>query len=68
LCNGGVNLEELQKFQDLEVTDSRFKQLGMINHLADLIQFNTIDNIDEMVRVWSRHNHQVLSIFYLDNP
>ena len=69
VSKGEINRDEIQNFQDLESSDSRFRSLeDFINHLGDLIEFNSIDNIDEMVRIWSRLNDKQYSIFYLENP
>ena len=69
VSKGEINRDEIQSFQNLENSDSRFRNFeDFINHLGDLIEFNSIDNIDEMVRIWSRLNDKKYSIFYLENP
>ena len=64
-----VDTQALQQFSDLPVEDPHFKQhVDFTNHLADLIEGNSVANIDEMVRVWARANDDKYSVFYLDHP
>ena len=38
------------------------------SHFCDLLEIKSTDNIDELVRVWSRYNDKQYSIFHLDHP
>ena len=67
--SSSVDRLALQQFNNLPIDDPHFKQLDdYTSHLADLLESNNINNIDEMVRVWARANEDTYSSFYLDHP
>ena len=67
--SSSVDRQALQQFNNLPIDDPPSKQLDdYASHLADLLESNNINNIDEMVRVWARANEDTYSLFYLDHP
>ena len=67
--SSSVNRTQLQQFVDLPLEDPQFKNLSdFSSHLADLLEANNVQNIDEMIRVWARANDDTYSVFYLDHP
>ena len=67
--SSSVDRTQLQQFVDLPLEDPHFKNLGdFSSHLADLLEANNVQNIDEMIRVWARSNDDTYSVFYLDHP
>jgi len=67
--SSSVDRTQLQQFVDLPLEDPQFKNLSdFSSHLADLLEANNVQNIDEMIRVWARANDDTYSVFYLDHP